>query len=165
MVFTIAVIVGFVVLVASLVFDGVFEVFDADFGGSGLFSTASVGGFITGFGLGGWLGRALGLPPVFASIVGRLLGGAIGWVAVLFYRWLKRNELSPQALSTSRIVGTPGVVTAGTAAPGEQGLVRVTYLGAPRTMSFVADSPIPSGAEVTVTEVMSDNVLKVLDFR
>ena len=165
MVFVTTMIVGLVILVGSLLLDGVFDVFNADFGGSGFFSAASIGGFINGFGMGGMLGDSLGLPVLFQVVLGLAVGGLIGWVAVWFYRLLKRSETPQEAFSTQRIVGSMGVVTAGTTSAEQQGLVRVSYLGAPRTIGFVADEPLPTGAEVQVTALLSDNIVKVVDQR
>ena len=165
MVFVTAMIVGLVVLVGSLLLDGVFDVFNADFGGSGLFSAASIGGFVTGFGIGGMLGDAMRLPTIVGALFGLVVGGLIGWVAVWFYRLIKRSETPQEEFSTQRIVGSMGMVTAGTTSPEQQGLVRVTYLGAPRTIGFVADEPLSTGTEVEVTALLSDNTVKVIDQR
>ena len=165
MVFIVAIIVGLIVLIGSMLLDGVFDVFHADFGGSGLFSAASLGGFVTGFGIGGMLGDSLGLPTAVSAVMGLVTGGLIGWVAVLVYRALKRSEVPQEAFSTQRIVGSTGVITAGTTSSEQQGLVRVSYLGAPRTISYIADEPLSTGTEVEVTACLSDNVVKVIDQR
>ena len=165
MVFIAAIIVGLVVLLGSMLLDGVFDVLHADFGGSGLFSATSLGGFLTGFGIGGMLGDSLHLPTAISALIGLAVGGLIGWVAVLVYRALKRSEPPQEVFSTQRILGSTGVITAGTTSSDQQGLVRVTYLGAPRTISFIADDPLTAGTEVEVTACLSDNVVKVIDQR
>ena len=165
MVFIAALVVGLVILVGSMLLDGVFDVFDADFGGSGLFSATSLGGFITGLGIGGMLGDSLGLPVVVSTLIGVAVGVGLGWVAVVVYRALKRSEVTQEEFSTQSIVGSRGVITAGTSASEQQGLVRVSYLGAPRTIGFIADEPLATGTEVEVTACLSDNVVKVIDQR
>ena len=165
MVFIVAAAAGLVILVGSLVLDGIFDVFHADFGGSGLFSAASVGGFITGFGLGGLLGESLHWPMFLSILLGIVIGVLIAWIAVVFYRFLRRSELPQETFSTANLVGSTGVIVAGTTSATDQGLVRVTYLGAPRTISYVADDALTTGTEVTVTALLSDNVVKVIDHR
>ncbi|MDR1825091.1 MAG: hypothetical protein LBR27_07155 [Bifidobacteriaceae bacterium] len=158
--FTAITAVGGVLLLVALLFDGVFDAFDVDFGASGLFSGASLAGFITGFGLGGIIGTAQGWKVLPSAAIGVLVGLAIAAVAVVIYRWLKRSEAPTAELSSETLVGQTGLVTAG-AQPGKTGLVRGTYLGAPRTLSFVADVAIDSGTIVTITEVLGPDTVKV----
>jgi hypothetical protein len=153
--------VGGILLLVALLFDGVLDAFDVDFGASGLLSGASLAGFLTGFGLGGIIGTAQGWSLWVSCGVGVLVGVAIAAVAVAIYQWLKRSETPTAELSAQTLVGQTGLVTAG-AAPGSTGLVRGTYLGAPRTISFVADVAIDSGTTVTITEVLGPDAVKVV---
>ncbi|MCL2316235.1 MAG: hypothetical protein FWC46_03995 [Actinomycetia bacterium] len=153
--------VGFVVLLVSLVFDGVMDAMNMDVTGSGLFSGASLGGLLTGVGCGGALGVARGWPTLSGLLLGLVIGLVMAGVAIGLYRLLRKAEVSQEEFSLDRLVGTAGVVTAGADA-GRRGLVQVTYLGSPRTVGFNASKPIASGQSVVVTDVLGPDLVTVV---
>ncbi len=153
--------VGVVLLLVFLLFDGILDAVQLDITGSGVFSGASLGGLLTGIGCGGMIGTAQGWSFFFSFALGLLIGLAIAAVAVAVYRLLKKAETPEEEFSLDRLVGTNGLVTAGSAA-GSRGLVQVTYLGSPRTVSFVSPVPLANGDLVTVTEILGTDVVNVI---
>jgi membrane protein implicated in regulation of membrane protease activity len=153
--------VGFVLLLVFLIFDGILDAVHVDFTGSGVFSGASLGGFLTGVGCGGVIGTAQGWGFFSSMVLGIFLGLSIAAVAVILYRLLRKAEASQEDFSLDRLVGTTGIVTAGSH-PGARGLVQVTYLGSPRTVSFSSDTPLAAGDPVLVTEVLGQDAVFVI---
>jgi len=153
--------VGLVLLLVFLIFDGILDAVHVDFTGSGIFSGASLGGLLTGLGCGGIIGTAQGWGFLPSLLLGLVVGLAVAAVAVVLYRLLNKAEIPETDLSLDRLVGTTGLVTAGSQ-PGSRGLVQVTYLGSPRTISFSSASPIATGESVVVTEVLGQDVVNVV---
>ncbi|MDR0284196.1 MAG: hypothetical protein LBI33_04805 [Propionibacteriaceae bacterium] len=153
--------VGLILLLVFLIFDGILDAVHVDFTGSGVFSGASLGGLLTGIGCGGIIGESQGWPFIGSIALGVLIGLAIASVAVVLYRLLRKAEAAQEDFSLDRLVGTTGLVTAG-AQPGSRGLVQVTYLGSPRTVSFSADVTIATGDAVVVSAVLGPDVLSVV---
>ena len=153
--------VGLVLLLVFLLFDGILDAVHVDFMGSGVFSGASLGGLLTGFGCGGMIGAALGWPTFFSLGLGLFVGLGIAAVAVVLYKLLRKAETTPEEFSLDQLVGTAGLVTAASH-PGERGLVQLTYLGSPRTFSFTSESPIATGESVIVTDVIGTDVVNVI---
>ena len=153
--------IGLILLLVFLIFDGILDAVHVDFTGSGIFSGASLGGLLTGIGCGGIIGTSQGWGFFASFMLGLVVGVAIAAVAVILYRLLRKAEASQEDFSLDRLVGTTGVVTAGSQ-PGVRGLVQVMYLGSPRTVSFSSDTPLHSGESVTVTEVLGPDVVNVI---
>jgi hypothetical protein len=153
--------VGFIVLVISLVFDGILDSLQADFGGSGIFSMASIGGLVTGIGLGGIIGISLGWTLTNSFLLGLGMGLVIAVIAIGVYNALRQAEVSQEAQSLETIVGTEAVVTIGAAA-GAKGTVQVLYLGSPRTLTFTADQQLHTGDSVIVTKLLSPDQVRVI---
>jgi len=158
--FIVIAVVGVVLLIATLLFDGVLDVFNLDMdGGFGFVSGASIGGLVAGVGLGGMLGTSLGVPVglivAIAAIVGILLAG----VAVLVFRVLKRAQGDEKALETQGMVGSQGTIRA--VGENKTGVAAVTYLGAPRTMRFTTDYTLKPGDTVIVTQVVGPETIRV----
>jgi len=153
--------VGLILLLVFLLFDGILDAVHVDFTGSGIFSGASLGGLLTGIGCGGMIGASQGWPFIFSFLLGLLIGIAIAAVAVVLYRLLKKAEGNEDDISMDRLIGTPGLVTAGSA-PGSRGLVQLTYLGSPRTVAFSSETPLAAGDSVIVTEVLGQDVVNVI---
>lgn len=157
--FVISAIIGFVVLCIALFLDGVLDMFDVSLG-SGIISGASLGGLLCGVGFGGIIGESQGWPLAGSLVTGILCGMAIAGIAIALYRWMKRSETPESAYSLENVVGTRGQVTAG-AGVGQRGLVQVSYLGSPRTIAFVSDTPLKTGDAVFVTDLLGPELLKV----
>ncbi|MDR0489165.1 MAG: hypothetical protein LBG99_07220 [Propionibacteriaceae bacterium] len=153
--------IGLILLLVFLIFDGILDAVHVDFGGSGIFSGASIGGLLTGIGCGGIIGTSQGWGFLASFMLGVLVGVAIAAIAVVLYRLLRKAEETEAEVSLDRLVGTTGVVTAGSK-PGSRGLVQVMYLGSPRTVSFTCETPLATGDPVIVTEVLAPEVVNVI---
>lgn len=158
--FVITASVGFLILLVSLLFDGLLGSIDMDFSGSGVFSGASLGGFLTGLGCGGIIGTAQGWGTIPALCLGIGIGVGMAGVAIALYRALKKAEVPDEAFALDQMVGTVGIITA-SAAAGSRGLVQVTYLGSPRTISAIATTNVSTGEAVTVTSILGPDVVRV----
>ncbi|MCL2783363.1 MAG: hypothetical protein FWD80_05255 [Propionibacteriaceae bacterium] len=157
--FVITAIIGFVMLCVALFLDGVLDMFDVSLG-SGIISGASLGGLLCGVGFGGLIGQSQGWPVIGSLTMGAACGLVIAGIAIALYRWMKRSETPDYAYSLDNVVGTRGMITAG-AGVGQRGLVQVSYLGSPRTISFVCDTPLKTGQSVFVTDLLGPELLKV----
>ncbi|MDR1853092.1 MAG: hypothetical protein LBR21_10690 [Propionibacteriaceae bacterium] len=158
--FVVTAVIGAAVLLAALVFDGALDVVHIDFTGSGIFSLASIGGLVAGIGLGGMLGISIGLPTVLALLLGLGVGVGIAAVGVLVFKALRKIDVDPRSISPKAIVGTRGVVTS-SAKIGQPGLVQVSYLGSPRTMTFTATWDVETGDDVRIAELLSPDSVKI----
>ncbi|MDR2929974.1 MAG: hypothetical protein LBV06_03590 [Propionibacteriaceae bacterium] len=159
--FIVAAAVGFVLLLIFLIFDGVLDAVHADITGSGVFSGASLGGFLTGIGCGGVIGTSQGWGFFPSILLGLVIGVAIGGAAVGLYRLLRRTEVDEEEFSLDKLVGTAGLVTAAPQSNG-RGLVQLMYLGSPRTVAFASQTPVAAGDQVTVTEVLGPDIVNVI---
>jgi len=158
--FIVLAVVGVIFLVATVLFDGVLDVFNLDMdGGFGFVSGASIGGLVAGVGLGGVLGMLLGVPGLAVGIIAAVVGLLLGGVAVLFFRLLKRAQGDEKALDTGGMVGSEGTIRA--IGDGMTGVAAVTYLGAPRTMKFISNYTLKPGDTVVITEVVGPDVIRV----
>lgn len=153
-------IVGLVVVAASLLFgEAIDGLLDFDVLGGDLFSLASIAAFLGAFGFGGLI--SLGILDVIwiAVITGLIAGSIAAWGATTLTRWLKRAETEGQFRSDQLIGATARVITA---IP-EQGYGEVIVLGSggSRKRSARADVPIPAGAEVWVSAILSPTAVEV----
>jgi len=153
--------VGLVLLLVFLIFDGILDAVHVDFTGSGIFSGASLGGLLTGIGCGGFIGTVQGWGLFASFLLGLFMGVCIAAVAIVLYRLLRKAETPQEEFSLDRLIGTSGVVTAGSG-PGVRGLVQVTYLGSPRTIGFSSDVPLAAGESVVVTDVLGSDLVNVV---
>jgi len=153
--------VGFILLLVFLIFDGILDAVHVDFTGSGIFSGASLGGLLTGIGCGGMIGTSQGWGFFFSFILGLFIGVGIAAVAVVLFRLLKKAETPEEDFSLDRLIGTTGVVTAGSTAGG-RGLVQVTYLGSLRTVSYSSETALATGDPVIVTEILGQDTVNVI---
>jgi membrane-bound ClpP family serine protease len=152
-------IAGMVLVLLSLVvgdlLDGVLDALEADW-----LSTAVVGGFVSAFGFGGAAAEGIGLPWPLAVLVGGVSGVAVGWLAWWMTRLLKDGP-SDGTVSISDSVGQVGRVLTDIPSGGF-GVVRIVVGGHSLQVNASADRPIPSGAEVDVTGVLSPTAVKVV---
>ena len=119
--------VGFLFLLVSLVFGGLFDFFDTvhDFetGGPGFFSSRVMAVFVTAFGGFGAVATYYGLAPVPASLVGfgsgLVFGGAIYALARVLY-----NQQATTEVRAGDLVGAIGRVVIAIP-PGGVGQIRV----------------------------------------
>ncbi|GGT38585.1 hypothetical protein [Streptomyces purpureus] len=150
-------IAGVILLVCSLVFDGVLEgLFDGALDGllDGWLSLPVVAGFVSMLGFSGALVLGItGLGPVPATAAGAVAGAGAGWLTYRLSRVLIRDR-SGAAPRQDELVGTAGTVV--TAIPaGGYGEVLLRLAGQPVKYAATADGPLARGAEVWVTATPS----------
>ncbi|MBT2454197.1 hypothetical protein [Streptomyces sp. ISL-86] len=154
---------GIVLLVCSLVFDGVLEgVFDGALDGlfDGWLSLPVIAGFVSMLGFTGAivLGTT-GLGPEAAAAAGAVAGTGAGWLTYRLCRALARDS-SGAAPRQRELVGSAGTVV--TAIPaGGYGEVLLRLGGQPAKYAATADAPVALGAEVWVTATPSSTSVSV----
>ncbi|MEU5217353.1 hypothetical protein AB0G79_14290 [Streptomyces sp. NPDC020807] len=155
-------IAGLVLLVLSLVFDGVLEsVLDSIGGGlDGFLSLPVIAGFVSALGFTGAI--VLGTTGAGAGVAvgaGVVAGGAVGWATWRFGRALLRDDAAA-APRGEELAGTSGAVV--TAIPsGGYGEVLLYLAGQPVKFAAKADVPVARGAEVWVDSVLSPTAVSV----
>lgn len=152
-------IAGVVLLLLSLVagdlLDGALDALEADW-----ISTAVIAGFVSAFGFGGAAAEGVGLPWPLAVVVGGAAGVAVGSFA-WWLTGLVKDGPSDGTVSIADSVGQAGQVL--TDIPGEGfGVVRVVVGGHSLQLNASSDRPIPTGAEVNVTGVLSPTAVTVV---
>lgn len=157
--FLIISVVGLVILAASFFLEGVFDVFDLDFG-DGYFSATSLSAFVAAFGLGGVVAIS-GFDATTGSAIGTgFLTGLLVFAVVGAVTRLLRKEYSEGAPSSRTIVGVQGTVV--TPIVGDSyGEVSLSHGGHLTKMGAIADNDIPRGARVRVVAALSPTSVKV----
>ncbi|MFJ9622656.1 hypothetical protein [Streptomyces sp. NPDC101181] len=156
-------IAGIVLLVLSLIFDGLLEglldgVVDGLF--DGLLSLPVIAGFLSMLGFGGaiTLGTT-GAGPLGATAVGTVAGAGAAWLTWKLSKALMRDQThtTPRA---SDLVGSPGSVV--TAIPaGGYGEVLLRLGGQPVKYAARSAGPVARGTEVWVEETLSTTSVAV----
>ncbi|WP_329275944.1 hypothetical protein [Streptomyces sp. NBC_00691] len=155
-------IAGLVLLVLSLVFDGVLEgVLDSIGGGlDGLLSLPVVAGFVSALGFAGAITLgATGAGGVVATGAGVVVGGVVGWGTWRFGRALLRDGGAP-APRGEDLTGTSGSVVTAIPASG-YGEVLLHLAGQPVKYAAKAAAPVTRGTEVWVESVLSPTSVSV----
>ncbi|MDQ0831415.1 membrane protein implicated in regulation of membrane protease activity [Streptomyces achromogenes] len=162
-------IVGVVLLVLSLVFDGVLErlfdgvgVLDGLF--DGLLSLPVIAGFVSMLGFSGAIAMgATGVGAVGATAIGVPAGLVTGWLAYRLSRMLLRDD-SGAAPRDEDLIGAPGSVVTAIPADG-YGEVLVHLAGQPVKLSAKSPAPVAQGAEVWVEGTLSQTAVSVRPVR
>lgn len=149
-VFLIIGIIGALLLVISVVLDGIFEVFDF---GDGPLSLTTIAAFTAIFGFASFAMVGAGASATVAGVVGAvagIAGGAIAW-------WLSRlirSAESNTSVSSDELIGDEASVVL--AIP-ENGLGEVALVrhGERVSLSATASAPIPRGARVRVVQILT----------
>jgi membrane protein implicated in regulation of membrane protease activity len=164
--------VGFVILLVMLftgdvlggghdvdLHGGAFGEADADHGGPGIFSLRIMASFITAFGVGGVVGRYLGLSHPAASGVGIVSGIVLSGIVYQFARLLYSQQASSE-IQMARLVGHPAEVSVAIPA---NGVGQVVLSMAGERSEHIARSqdgkPLPRGAGVVITALTGDSVV------
>ncbi|AXG82672.1 hypothetical protein [Streptomyces paludis] len=158
-------IAGLVLLVLSLIFDGVIEglfggvnVLDGLF--DGLFSLPVIAGFMSmlGFGAAIVLGTTnLGTAP--ATAAGVAAGVGAGWLTWKFSKVLMRDQTATTPRG-SDLVGSAGTVVTAIPASG-YGEVLLRLGGQPMKFSAKSAEAVPYGTEIWVEETLSASSVRV----
>ncbi len=157
--------VGFLFLMLSLFFGGIFEHFDGgldhdlDHGGPGFFSTRVISVFITAFGGFGAIATHYGLGPLPSSGIGALSGLVLATPIYFFARFL----FGQQATSESRaqdLVGQIGrVVSRFPPAASVRCGARLARSSSTRWLGAVSRTSIAENTSVVVEEVVGETVV------
>ncbi|MEU7381400.1 MULTISPECIES: hypothetical protein [unclassified Streptomyces] len=150
-------IAGLVLLVLSLIFDGILEglfggVLDGLF--DGLLSLPVIAGFVSMLGFGGAIALGTtGLGVTGATAIGVVAGVATGWLTWKLSRVLMREQGAAAPRGDDLVGGSGSVVTA---IPAEgYGEVLVYLAGQPLKLAAKCSVPVARGAEVWVESVLS----------
>lgn len=154
-------VVGVVVLLLSLLLDGVFDLFD---GGDGPLSLTTVGAFATLFGFTAFGSVGLGASAGVAALLGALAGVLGGFAAWWLSRSL-RDDRSNTAVSTSTLAGE--VATVVLAIPGGSGFgeIALTKHGERVSLSATAKTAIERGEQVEILNTLSATSVSVQPYR
>jgi membrane protein implicated in regulation of membrane protease activity len=155
--------VGFLFLLLTLVFGGLFDFFEADHdfevGGLGFFSTRVMAVFVTAFGGGGAVATYYGLPAVLSAFVGFGTGLLFGGAIYALARFLYQQQASTDVRSGD-LVGTVGRVVI--AIP-QGGVGQIRLRLGEELMDKIARTrdglPVPENSSVTVEEVLGETVI------
>ncbi|WP_149552142.1 hypothetical protein [Streptomyces marokkonensis] len=148
---------GLVLLLLSLVFDGILEgVFDGVLDGlfDGLLSLPVIAGFVSMLGFGGAI--VLGTTDIGvtgATATGVLAGAGAGWLTWKLSRLLMRDQTDATPRGGD-LIGTSGSVVTAIPADG-YGEVLVHLAGQPLKLAAKCPVPVARGAEIWVESALS----------
>ncbi|EYT55932.1 hypothetical protein H490_0104800 [Leucobacter sp. UCD-THU] len=155
-IFLIIGIVGGVLLLVSLLLDGIFDAFDF---GDGPLSLTTIAAFTAIFGFTSFASVGAGMATPMAAIVGSL-AGVVGGAAAWWLSRMIRGAESSTAVSGVDLVGSEGAVVL--AIPeGGLGEVAITRHGERISLAASADTAIPRGAAVRVTQTVTSTSVRV----
>lgn len=149
-------IVGGVLLLISLLLDGIFDAFDF---GDGPLSLTTIAAFTSIFGFTAFAGVGAGMDTPVAAVMGAaagLLGGAAAW-------WLTRlirGAESTTALSGEDLIGSEGSVVLAIPAGG-LGEVAITRHGERVSLSATAATPLDRGTAIRIVQTMTSTSVRV----
>ena len=147
--------IGLTFLLVSVVFDGLLDFFDLD---TPFLSGTAIAAFLSAFGLTGMLlpdSWGTGGVVAAAAAAGVIVGGGAG----LGMRAMQ-NTKTDANVSAANVVWSNGTVVSPIRA-GSYGEVAVTVAGHRMKYNALADTDIPLGAAVTVTQTLSPSAVKV----
>lgn len=155
-IFLIIGIVGGVLLLISLLLDGIFDAFDF---GDGPLSLTTIAAFTAIFGFAAFAGVGAGMSTPMATIVGAL-SGLVGAAAAWWLSRAIRNAESNTAVSGDDLIGSTGAVVL-TIPENGLGEVAVVRHGERISLSATADAPIPRGSAVRITQTVTSTSVRV----
>lgn len=150
-------IVGLIVLVVSVIIDGIFEAFNF---GDGPISLTSIAAFATVFGFGGYAANGAGLSSPASAGVGAILGvlaGALAW-------WLSsvfQKSESGTAISISGLSGQEAIVTLRIGNGDDMGEIAFIRGGERHTFAARAEESISTGTKVVILSSITDSSVLV----
>lgn len=149
-------IVGALLLIISVVLDGIFDVFDF---GDGPLSLTTIAAFTALFGFAAFAAIGAGASTPVAGAIGAVagvIGGAVAW-------WLSRlirSAESSTAVTADELVGAEASVVLAIPAGG-LGEIALVRHGERVSLSATAETEIARGARVRVTQTLSATSVKV----
>lgn len=155
-VFLVVGIVGAVLLLLSLLLDGIFDLFDF---GDGPLSLTTIAAFTAIFGFAAFASTGAGASTSLAALIGAIAGAAGGAVAWWLSRLIRRAE-SSTSVSADELVGSEaGVVLAIPA--GGLGEVALVRYGERVSLSATAATDITRGARVRIVQSLTSTSVLV----
>lgn len=157
--------VGFLFLIVSLFFGGLFDHFDGafdggvDHGGPGFFSTRVISVFVTAFGAFGAIATHYGLDPLPASGIGFAGGVVLATPIVLFARFLYGQQASSDSRAGDLVGQTGRVIVTIPAGGVGQVRCRIGEELIDKIARTRQGDAIPENASVRVEEVLGETVI------
>lgn len=155
-IFLIIGIVGGVLLLISLVLDGIFDAFDF---GDGPLSLTTIAAFTAIFGFTSFALVGAGLSTPLAGSLGAVAGVAGGAAAWWLSRVIRSAESSTAVTGEELVGSVAGVVLAVPA--GGLGEVALVRHGERVSLSATADTAIPRGAQVRIVQTITATSVRV----
>ena len=148
--------VGFLLLIAGLVLDDVFDGLDL---GPDWISVPVLGAALGAFGIGGWVTGSAGGAALFAVLVACVAALLFAAATIWFVAKVRdgHTDATPRALD---LVGSTGKVV--TPVVGGRGEVLVRLGGQPRKLTALADHDVALGQQVVVIERISESSVRVM---
>lgn len=147
---------GAVLLLLSVVLDGIFEVFDF---GDGPLSLTTIAAFAAVFGFAAFGAVGAGAPAGLAGMIGAI-AGLIGAAAAWWLSRLIRGAESNTAISSTDLVGSEASVVLAIPSGGFGEIAMVRH-GERVSLSAAADTAMPRGARVRVAQILTANSVRV----
>lgn len=155
-IFLIIGVVGAVLLLISLLLDGIFDAFDF---GDGPLSLTSIAAFTAIFGFTAFASVGAGVATPVAALLGGL-AGVVGGAAAWWLSRLIRGAESTTAVSGDELIGATAAVVLAIPAAG-LGEVALTRHGERVSLSAASDVPIARGAAVRIVQVITSTSVRV----
>lgn len=145
--------VGLAILVLSVAFGGVLEIFEFDIGDVGVPFAPLFFGSIAAFGAGGLIGvEAFDLGTAGSIAAGLVTGVVVGVLIGLLFVLLHKQE-ADEPFALADLVGQRGRSTLAIG-PGRTGKVSVHYAGMTRSLTATSVEEIAAGEEVVVLDIV-----------
>lgn len=155
-IFLIIGIVGAVLLLLSVLLDGIFDFFDF---GDGPLSLTTIAAFTAIFGFTAFATVGAGADTALASVIGALAGLVGGVLAWWLSRAIRRAE-STTAVTTTDLVGSEASVVL-PIPQGGLGEIALVRHGERVSLSATADTAIPRGARVRIAQTLTSTSVRV----
>lgn len=149
-------IVGALLLIVSVLLDGVFDLFDF---GDGPLSLTTIAAFTAIFGFAAFATVGAGAPTSVAAVIGAVSGVAGGALAWWLSRLIRSAE-SSTAVTADELVGSEASVVLAIPAGG-LGEVALVRNGERVSLAATADVAIPRGARVRIAQTLTATSVRV----
>jgi hypothetical protein len=157
-------VIGLVIAALAIVTGDIIEgVLSFDFAPDGVLSTTTIAATFAGAGFSGAFAEiTFASDRPWVAIAVAAAGGLVGWfLAWIFYRTVNSQSEPVGAGNLSEVVGTVGSVIQVPVASTGLGEVMLTFRGQPQKMSFLCDTTVSAGDQVTVVSVLTTTKVKV----
>ncbi len=155
-VFLVIGIAGAVLLLISLLLDGIFDLFDF---GDGPLSLTTIAAFTAIFGFAAFATTGAGAPTSVAALVGAI-AGVVGGIGAWWLSRLIRRAESNAAVSSDELVGAEASVVLGIPLGG-LGEVALVRHGERVSLAASADTALERGARVRIVQTLTSTSVRV----